>query len=104
MRAYREANTQMGVNVLTLAQFMAVTPATRSSDVLYVIADFVTGSTTHVNIQDVWIGNVSQNILVGNDGALLWTGSVDQTASMPVAITGFTAPALTTGTPLNVLV
>lgn len=102
MRAYRESNVNRGVNILTRIEFNAIPAANRSSDVLYIIGDLV--GTTHVDIQDVWVGNVSQNFLVGSDNAIKWVGSVDQSASTPVSITGFTAPVATTGTPINTLI
>ncbi|MDA7992448.1 MAG: hypothetical protein MPJ25_05355 [Pirellulales bacterium] len=104
MRAYREANTNQGTSILTLAEYNAIPAASRSSDIVYIISEFVSGSTTHINISDVYIGNVAQNVLVGNDDAIVWTGNVDNSAANPSAITGFTPPALTTGTPINILI
>lgn len=91
MRAYREANPSQGVQILTDAEFAAIPVANRSKDVLYVIGTVASGDVT---ITDVYVGNNRQNALVGNDGALVWVGNVDNTATPLAGITGFTNAAV----------
>ena len=93
MKAYREADASSGVTIMTLAQFTALAPARRSSDVLYIVGD-ITASTdsapaTIIPTQ-VWVGNTRQLFLTDNtlnaDGvteepALVWVDA---------SITGFT--------------
>ena len=73
MRAYREANTVTGVNVLTSNEFSAITAVNRDSSTLYVIGTVASGNVT---ISDVYVGNVRQNFLVDNTGALVWVGKL----------------------------
>lgn len=98
MRAYREANNNGGTSILTLAEFNAIPVASRSSDILYIIGTLSNAATTTerrtVTISDVWVGNVPQNFLVDNAGALVWVGNVDNSAASPSAITGFTNAAV----------
>ena len=91
MRAYREANAIQGVNILTSAEWMALPVASRSNDVLYIIG---TVSSGNVTISAVYVGNILQNFLVDNTGALVWVGNVDNAATTPATITGFTNAAV----------
>ena len=91
MRAYREANTNQGANILTLAEFQAIPENNRSSHVLYIIG---TVASNDVTISGVYVGNVAQSFLVDNQGALVWVGDVDPSAQVPTDITGFTNAAV----------
>ena len=89
MRAYRESNTNQGVNILTLAEYQNIPENDRSSHVLYIIAvDGATAGT--VTISAVYVGTVAQSFLINNQGALVWVGDQVPSAQVPVAITGFT--------------
>lgn len=95
MRAYRNADTVQGTQVVTPTEFAAITAANRSSSVLYVVGTANTTVTTNLDISDVWVGNTPQQFLVDNSNALVWV-------STSAASSGFTAP--TDGTPVINLV
>ena len=108
MIALREANAVNtgGTNFISLADFNAISATNRSSDVLYIVGEFVvtdsttdpiTRSTTHYNINNVYVGNVAQTALVDNTGALVWVNS-------DIISSGFTNAATDTGVAINTLV
>ena len=99
MIALRESHpvNSGGTNFISLADFNAISATNRSSDVLYIIGDFVSGSTTHYNISNVYVGNVAQTALVDNTGVLVWVNS-------SVISSGFTNAATDTGVAINTLV
>ena len=84
MRAYREADANRGINVISSDDFAALTPVQRSSDVIYIVGTVAANTTTghsEVTIAAVWIGNQQQSFLTNNAGALVWTTNEIDTAT-----------------------
>ena len=95
MRAYRNADTVQGTQVVTPTEFAAITAANRSSSVLYVVGIPHETMTANLVISDVWVGNTPQQFLVDNMNTLVWV-------STSAASSGFTTPP--NGTPVINLV
>lgn len=67
MRALREANQNQGIDVLTQADYDALT--TKASTTLYIVGTVGSGQVT---ITNVYIGLVPQDILLDNASAIAW--------------------------------
>ena len=69
MRAFRESNTNTGVDILTQAEYDAI--VMKDPKILYIIGTIDTDACT-VTITDVRVGDVAHDVLVNNAGIIVW--------------------------------
>ena len=69
MRAFREANTNTGVDILTQAEYDAI--MMKDPKILYIIGTINTDACT-VRISDVRVGDTAHDVLVNNAGIIVW--------------------------------
>ena len=69
MRAFRESNTNTGVDILTQAEYDAI--MMKDPKILYIIGTIDTDACT-VTVADVRVGDVAHDILVNNNNIIVW--------------------------------
>ena len=71
MRALREANANTGTEMLTALEYAQI--ANKVATTLYIVVDATNTST--VTIQGVYVGSIEQDVLIGNDNAIVYLKS-----------------------------
>ena len=77
MRALRQQNLHTGVDVLTQAEYDAITA--KDISILYIIVSAV--AATGMTIQNVYVGTIPQIILVDNANNIVFAQGVTATLS-----------------------
>lgn len=70
MRALREANVNVGIDVISQSDYDAL--ASKASTTLYIVGTVASGNVT---ISNVYVGLIAQDILIDNNGAIAWVRS-----------------------------
>ena len=82
MKALREANANVGIEVLTALEYAQL--GSTNATTLYIISE-TTGSSDIV-ISGAYVGSIAQDALVDNDGVIVWAGN-----NVTSAVADFTA-------------
>ena len=81
MKALKEANINRGVDIITQADYDNL--SVKSTTTLYIIVSAIAASVT---INNVYVGTESQNILLNNDGAVVWASSDVTAQAAPATV------------------